>query len=350
MILRTRFVRVAMLVPLVAACEGREGGAPAESAGAAAVASPGAPSRIVADAGPERWRVTDTSFAEPAAMVAGDGIIVVADAGAARVVALDAATGARRWTVGTADGIPLPGGLLAPIALASAPERAVAILDAGARRIHVVGAEGRVRRTVAVPDDIEPRRLCARADGGFVASGADPRGRLLLLAPDGAREATLELPWRDVDTLDDLRLQAVLASRGARCVAALMLGRGFAVIEPGPPPRVRATPYVEPMELPALVTAETASLGRRVRVARVADAPMAAVDVAVTDSLVLVAFHGRSADRAHLVDVYAMTDGRYLRSLRLARPPQAIAATDDALYVLQRDAGRWSVVAFALPR
>lgn len=290
----------------------------------------------------------DSTLRGALALAADDSTVYVLAAWGQRLVALDARDGHERWHLPRPDA---PLALTFATALARTPLGAVAVLDGRAQALHVVGAEGRPRERIALAPDEEPSQLCARADGGWVLAGGDTRGRLVTLAPGGARDYAVALPWRDVDSLAGLQLQAWLAGTGdgATCAAALRLGRGFVTLRPETPPVARAHAYLEPVALPRTRSVERRD-GPTIEVTTtLEDAPAAARAIAVADSTLAVVFEGRTRARRRLVDLYALGDGRYRGSLLHETPVSAVAAWGSRLYVLHRLRGRAALAAYDVP-
>lgn len=291
----------------------------------------------------------DSTLRDALALAADDSTVyVLADMGR-RLVALDGASGRPRWTLPGPDANPLvPVGATAAV---RTPLGSLALLDGRAHVIRIVGAEGHARETIAVGADGAPTRLCARERGGFVVAGGDPAGRLVALAPDGAVDWALVPPWPGADTLRGLRLQSVLASspEGDACVAALRLGLGFTTLRASTPPMLAAHAYVEPVAIPAIRTVEHRDGTTTTTFTTLEDAPAAAADVAIAGGTALVAFEGATAERQHVIDLYAVRGGAYRGSLVHRAPVVAIAAWDTRLWVLHRARGRFALAAYDVP-
>lgn len=338
-------VAFAALVAL-AACRGERAGPRAS----AAETRDSARRVVVLDSA--RWVRTeapgDSTLLDAVALAADDSTVYVLAGMGRRLVALDGASGAARWTLPGSDGA-----LLVPFgatAVARTPLGNLAVLDGRAHTIRIVGAEGRARESISLSTDGEPTRLCARTRGGFVLAGGDPRGRLVAVGPDGALDWTLVPPWPGADTLGGLRLQAVLASSptGDACIAALRLGHGFTMLRASTPPVVAAHAYLEAVAIPALRTLEHREGTTTTTLTTLDDAPAAAADVAVAGGTVLVAFEGATAERHRVVDLYTV-DGGYRGSLLHRAPIVAIAAWDTRLWVLHRARGRFALAAYDVP-
>jgi outer membrane protein assembly factor BamB len=314
-------------------------------------ADPAPGARRVAALDSARWTLADSTIAGALALAADDSTVYLLGAGG-RLAALDARDGAQRWTLATAEddaaSSRAPGGATA---IARTALGNLALLDGRARRVTAVGAEGRVRERVALPPGDEPSQLCARADGSMLVAGGDARGRLVALQPTGAFDWTLALPWPDADTLSALQLQAALATApdGHACVAALRLGRGFAVVRDGIPPRVAATTYLEPVALPPVQVVERQEGTTTTTMTTLADAPAAAAAVTIAGGTVAVAFEGATAERHRVIDLFALDAGTYRGSLLHGAPIVAIAGWDTRLYVLHRRRGRFALAAYDVP-
>jgi hypothetical protein len=77
---------------------------------------------------------------------------------------------------------------------------------------------------------------------------------------------------------------------------------------------------------------------------------VAATDVAADDSLLAVSFEGETDDRAHVVDYYALPDGRYVESRRLARRALAMTMHRGLTIVLSRTPAGYELVAWRAAR
>lgn len=331
---------VATCVALAAACEPRHPALPHR---------PSAPAtaRVFADRPLDTlWaRALDAAsgVAMPEYLVTDGANVYVGDAASRTLLALDARTGTPRWTAAARGDT---SALVAPRAFAPRRAGGVLVFDAERRALVALSRDGRVEARTPLPDVEAVRAVCEVGDGTYLVAATAPSTAVVQVAASGRPLGVRPLPWPDLGTASALLRAVLLAPTPHGCVGALAFGRGLAAYADTAfrPPFA----YVEPTPLAGVHVTRRVEHGDVIVSESLAEHVLAALDLATTSTEILVAFDGRSADRAHVVDVYD-AGGAYRVSYRTARRVDALAASDDALFVLTKLAGAATVVALRRP-
>lgn len=336
------YASLALAVALSAACKP----APRVSTDVASGGDAGRPARrVVATALDTLWTYGGESVAllNPAFLAADTGAVYVGDPGGASVVALDAHTGRQRWrTTGRVDSAAVRD----PRAIGVRRRGGVQVFDRDRRTIVSLTADGRVDARIAVPAIELAQALCELPDGSLLVAPMSMSSGLVHVGTRGEPLGVLAYPWAEIATGPDLLAASLLAPTARGCINALILGRGFAAVDG----ERFAAPleYVERAPLPRVTVTRVERGDEIVTSTALAEHVIAAQDIAVTGGSLVVAFGGRTNDRAHLLDVYDST-GTYRESYRTARRVEAIAANESALYILSHRVGAPMVVALRWP-
>ncbi|MES2305615.1 MAG: hypothetical protein V4558_08910 [Gemmatimonadota bacterium] len=257
----------------------------------------------------------------PSLLTYNRGTLYVFDNAEARIVALDATTGASRWKVGRAGAGPLEFGGVAAIA----PDRdgGVAVVDIRDRRVTRWSGNGELVGTISLGAmGGQPNQLCALSNDRLLL--ADVFAASLNEMDSTGKPVAKRAPiWPDLVGAKWESHQVVLRNSPdlALCIAALTSGRGFAILTERRPPRV--VRYVESFDAYAV--------GPRKDEKEMSY--WATFDAAITADTVMVLFAGRTADLNRLIDRYSATSGGYLDSYRLPFATKRFAAGGGLIFV-----------------
>lgn len=301
--------------------------------------------RLEAVPADELWSVggdpADTLLLLPVDLVARAGAVYVLDRYGHRVAALDAATGAHRWTRGRRGSG--PGELESPRELAPTDAGGLAVADGGNPRIARLSADGEFEAPLPLRETGSARSICGLSGGDWLVATLDPDRRLARIGADGTIAVAVAPPGPYGPDVPPIATQVLLAGGGGDpCALLFRLGAGFAVFEAGAFGPFR--PYVEPVTPPAVAV----EAGGRREVSQLTEPTAAALDGAVAADELWVLFAGLGDEAGRLLDRYALRDGRYLGTWLLPFRADAFALDDARLYVLARRAGYPVVI--ALPR
>lgn len=277
----------------------------------------------------------DTTIQFPFRMAADSERIYVLDAAARRVVALRAVDGAVAWISG-AEGSG-PGEFRDPSAIAVAGKEVIVADPLNARLLVLEAATGAPRATVPAEDISAVVSLCPLPNGDVLLHTLGAPEPIVRLDRRGRIVERVPFPWRDLTQRPGIAMQGHLAVLpGGRCVLALGTGRGFSIFDGrrfGPPVR-----YVEYFDVPGVVverTSEGSGTSQRLIERRVA-----ATGVFATDSEIAVPFEGRTADMSRIVDLYSARTGAYRGTLRLGEPVAALIRAGPFWVALEMAGGR----------
>jgi hypothetical protein len=281
----------------------------------------------------------DSLLVSPAFLAVDATQAYLSDPGARAVHAFDLRTGQRRWTT------PI-GGETVPRSIAGLREGGVAIADERSGAVVLLDPTGRERGRVTSPDVHYAASVCELPDRAFLLAGVNHTAGLAVLERTGRVRRAVTLPWPDLH--EALTASAWLTASRDGCVAALTYGRGFAAfVGDG---FARPARYVEYFDVPSVVHEVRRARDSVITTTQVAAHRVAATDVAADDSLLAVSFEGETGDRAHVVDYYALPDGRYVESRRLARRALAMTMHGGLTIVLSRTPAGYELVAWRAAR
>jgi hypothetical protein len=289
--------------------------------------------------------LSDSAAGNADVIVSDDRAVYVSDGIHGNVVALDAATGARRWETRRSSDSTVAH--LAPRLITPRRHGGIFAVDADGSSVLELSPDGRLARRLVFESSRHVETVCELPDARLLVSMQLANGTLLTTSDAGRILDAQPLPWSDLQRTSGLLSAVRLAPTRDGCLAALLYGRGFASFDGshfGP-----ALPYVEPVALPEVREQRRTTVDGFVVSTYLADHVGGAMDLAVTPSAIVTSFGGHSDDRNHLVDVYDL-QGRYLESYRTRRAVSALTANDSLLYILTHRAGEPIVVALRWKR
>jgi hypothetical protein len=285
----------------------------------------------------ERWdtlfvaggdTVNDTLFAGPTRLAIADGLVVVGDDMAARLVALDRATGEVKWTFGGPGAGPREFRGLADIAVTHAGM--IWVVDFGNGRIAELSPTGEfhgVRMLHHLP--APPASILPLEDRAIAMSQGAPEPFMEIGLDSFELRRAFALAWPDpVPEIANTRVE-LAEGPGNVWVSAFTVGPGFTVWGRGEP---RSYRYREHIPFASRVSMEMTRM-------RADSARNGAMSLDVVAGEIFVLFGGRPARAAHpaeptlWVDVYSM-DGEYLRSYRLPFDTDAMATDGKTFFLL----------------
>lgn len=294
------------------------------------------PRRFLTDRVDTTWAyvVPESTIVSPTFLTMDSTQVYLADAGPGVLRAYDRRTGQRRWerTIG-ANGIRLATGRRAG---------GVAYVDERSGAIELLAQSGEPAGRIASPDVTSAGAFCELPDGAYLLAGVNHTPSLMTVDTRGHVRRALTLPWRDLQ--DVVRSQVWLAPTPTGCIASLTYGRGFTAFAGdsfSAPVR-----YVEYFDVPALEREVRKHADSTITSTGVAEHRIAAVDASVDDSTLAVSFDGTTDVRGHVIDFYAIGDGRYLGSRRLARRPMVYAQRGGLAVALTRVPGGYQLAAW----
>jgi hypothetical protein len=288
----------------------------------------------------ERWdtvfvaggeHVQDTLFSGPHRVAIAGAVVVVGDRMVERVIGLDRATGAVKWSFGRPGGG--PGEFRGISDIAVARSGMIWVLDFGNGRITVLAPDGEfygvktLRQLPAPPAAILP--LDDRAIG--MSHGA-PSPFMEIGLDSLELRHSFPLSWPDpVPDLANTRV-SLAGGSGDTWVSAFALGPGFTVWDGGTP---RHYTYREHIPFAIRPSEELRAMGGD-------SARNGAVSLEVIGEEIFMLFGGRPHRKAHpgeptvWIDVYSL-QGRYLRSYRLPFHAGGMATDGRTFYFLVTD-------------
>lgn len=348
---------VAATTALVAACrderppgttQGRRHSTSSDTSSAAVLQDAQTQRRMAPALDQPRWirggSERDTLFSFPRTLAVDRRHLYVLDADTHRLSALRLADGSLDWQVGGPDD-----SSVVPVALTAAPGGGATVADATHARLVTLDGRGRPTSSIPFATSGDARSLCTLPDGALLVAGTGPAGALLRVSPSQPSPRPVPLPWSDLAARHRLTVQLTLASDpdSPGCVVALVLGRGFAFYD-GTTYDARRR-YAESFDLPHVIATTTGDSAAYTRVERLDDSRIAARDVAMSASRLVVAFDGSSPLRARVLDFYDRPTGAYTRSVPFPGRITAVADDGHDLYVAFTRHGRAAVAAIHYP-
>lgn len=272
--------------------------------------------------------VNDTLFAGPLRIELVEGRVVIDDAMAWRLKAVNSSTGDVEWAHGGRGHGPQE--LYGVSDLQEGPDGTLWVLDFGNGRITALGPDGGYRGTRTLHGLPAPPAAILPLQNRIIAmSHGAPEPFMVLTADSLKLQRRFALPWPG--TIPPRANTRVLLARGSgdAWAAAFALGPGFIVWTGGQP---RAHRWIE--NIPFAMRVST-----RLTRARADSARYAAVSLEIVEDEIFTLFGGRPVRAAHpgeptlWVDVYGL-DGNYRRSYKLPVDATAMTTDGSTFYVL----------------
>lgn len=287
------------------------------------------------------WRITaaDTgALVEPAFVAAGFGRVFVTDA-VTGLVALGP-DGRLLWTA-AGQGYP---GQQSLGALTVRSDSTIAIVERSGTRLWTARVDNGTMRETILARRWSPNTVCTPTDSTVLLTMSDaPLG----LVHRNGREVDLPAyPWIGMRDSAVILQQTIAASSSTAdgCLIAQAFGGGFALTDDGIRYRVFETPEV--VSFPRVLESVDSTADAITRSTRLAETVPAAIQAALTDRHVMIAFGGSTPRREGLVDLYDRGSATYLGSAKIGAPVRALAASGDTLLVLHGFEGRTALTAW----
>lgn len=265
----------------------------------------------------------DTTFLLPFSVVSTTRHIVVYDAMARRVVALDPRTGRKAWAFGRAGSGP---GEFGGVAFVSARQTGgVLVLDHANQRVTLLSESGSALSHRSYPLGASATGVCELDSSQIRLSMAADR-EIERVNADSTR-AVSPLPWPELKGQPSLVRQSHIFShaRGDVCLLSLTFGPRFALLD-RKGTRALGT-WIEEVPL-----AKAMPIGKgswtMARGSRISTTSVTGVGGAFA-----VLFEGTGLGKARVIDFYSANDARYLLSVRLPYAARTIAYGHELLVV-----------------
>lgn len=218
---------------------------------------------------------------------------------------------------------PLRGG--AGTYVASSVAGGLALLDHARGRIRT--ARGSAQRQIPIAHLASPFAMCLLPSGDAIVLTGGVDSALVRVTPQGSVVWARRWPWPAAAQRAGLARQGMFAPLpdGTGCVLASVFGDGWAVID-ADGQAVRTAAYHLRVAEPVVMNRSGAE--------RLSAGIPAAADVTLRGDTVEVLAVGPSVLAWRQIDRYALRDGRYLGSVRLAEPVGAIAAAPGGWFAI----------------
>lgn len=291
------------------------------------------------------WRrggpAEDSLFREPVQLGAGFGRVYLADSRLG-VLAFDAA-GAQLWRTPGEEGGPAGVGQTRAFVVDSPASPLV--LDRTGRLVRLDSA-GRVAHAAYISGARSPSSLCRLSDRALLETDFDDGYKEL--ERSGQLRDTPEYPFPALADSSHLLKALTLASApdADGCIIAQLVGNEFAIRDVF---GVRRVPYVEQIVLPPVQLTIDSFPGGSRREEKLLSPIHTAERVATTKQLIAISFGGASPRRDGIIDLYDRAAGRYLGTVRIGTPVDAVALAGDTLYVAHLVSGVPALTALRLP-
>ncbi|MFN8665861.1 MAG: hypothetical protein U0164_01555 [Gemmatimonadaceae bacterium] len=267
-----------------------------------------------------RWEIggaaEDTTFLLPFSLASTRRYLIVYDAIARRVVALDPSTGREAWRLGRAGRGPDEFGGVAFVTPRA--EGGVRILDLGNLRLSSLSDDGKHTGRYAFPLGSDPRGVCD-------VTGAQIRLRALVdheiqrVVGDSTVASDGPLPWAEMARQPSLVRQSLLFAHPGddACLLSMTFGPRFSILDKN---GVRATG--EWIEQVPLANARALGMGSWTMMPGSVISTTSATGIGRSFA---VLFEGRSNQRKRVVDFYSSEDAAYLFSIGLPFEAKAVS-------------------------
>ncbi|HEX7091025.1 MAG TPA: hypothetical protein VF192_12865 [Longimicrobiales bacterium] len=262
----------------------------------------------------------------------GDRGLVLYDQGRNAIEAFDRA-GQLLWVFGKRGRG--PGEFLRVTDLRLHQSGSIWILDLDNARLTILSPAGSYLRSLPIPRDagladrfyfLDARRIVLLAHRDPIAAVMDTSGQLL-----GFRQH----PWPEARNHHPMALafKPLLDPDDDRLVLMQYYGAGLLATDRGLQTPARLIPYVEPIPIPDVHVARSASR----TVATIQTRTLAAVDGVRDGDDVYILFGGLTDGSRRFVDHYDLETGRYLDTWLLPSPARYIAVAGDTLFSVHMD-------------
>ena len=283
------------------------------------------------------WRIggaTDTTLLHPTFLSAGREGVTVWDHGRKTIVRITF-DGNVAWSFGReGEG---PGEFRSVRDVAHLPGGGAATVDNLNRRLTIIGSNGKMSAETSF-DNALPYSVASLPDGGVavLTNAADP---FLLFDKAADIVDSLGFPWESYRDMPEIAREGKLQATNEGWIFGFISGNGWWRF--GKRYAAEAFPYAEHSDFPAIRTSISTSVEDGVVVTRTMTTRLlpdaddqTAVSFGVRGDTLFVHFGGSSAWRWRLLDLFNLSDGAYLGSIRLPFATRQIAVGPNAIYGL----------------
>ena len=283
------------------------------------------------------WRIggeADTTLLQPMWLSAGSEGVTVWDEGRKAIVRISREGGVL-WSFGReGDG---PGEFRSVRGIAHLPDGRVAVVDNASRRLTIIDANGRMTGEVGM--ELDAFDVAGLPDGGMVVStGDDPA--FLLFDESGAPAGVLGFPHEGYSHLSLFSRQGRVQRTDEGWVFGFTAGNGWWRFgEDGGD--AEGFPYAEHTDFPEVRTVVSRSVEngvtRTTRSTRAAAYVSSALSFGARGDTLFVHYGGQTEYRRRTLDLFGLSNGAYLGSVRLPFASSQLAVGPDRVYALGRE-------------
>lgn len=274
---------------------------------------------------------SDTTFYLPTSLEADGSDLYVLDHGRRAIARLDSDGEIAWWFGGPGRG---PDEFMHVRDLELDREGRLWVLDVGNARLTVLDRDGEVLTRTPIRDIAGAEQIVPLSGSRAVLVTLTRAKPLVVIdVESGKTIRQLEMPWSEYRKIEPLAAQMRAAGYGDRFVLAFTIGNGFFTFQ-GTAPLPYYGTFVEHTRFPAVITERDGNSETR-RFDRKPVFSAYALDVDSTRIHVL--FAGQTDDRYAIVDIYALSSGLYLHSVRLPRRVSTIAVSGNRVYGIYSD-------------
>ncbi len=283
------------------------------------------------------WRIggeADTTLLQPMWLSAGSEGVTVWDEGRKAIVRISR-EGAVLWSFGReGDG---PGEFRSVRGIAHLPDGRVAVVDNASRRLTIIDANGRMTGEVGM--ELNAFDVAGLPDGGVVVFTEDDPA-FLLFDESGAPAGVLDFPHEGYRDLSSFSRQGRVQGAGEGWVFGFTAGNGWWRFGEGGDD-TEGFPYAEHTDFPELRTDVSRSVENGVvKTTRSTRAPAyasSAMSLGARGDTLFVHYGGQTEYRRRTLDLFGLSNGAYLGSVRLPFASSQLAVGPDRIYALGRE-------------
>ena len=282
------------------------------------------------------WRIggeADTTLLQPMWLSAGSEGVTVWDEGRKAIVRISR-EGAVLWSFGReGEG---PGEFRSVRGIAHLPDGQVVVADNANRRLTIVDANGSIIGEVGM--EVNAFDVAGLPDGGVVVFTEDDPA-FLLFDESGAPAGILSFPHEGYRDLSSFSRQGRVQGTGKGWVFGFTAGNGWWRFGEGGDD-AEGFPYAEHTDFPELRTVVSRSVENGIvkttRSTRAAAYAPSAMSLGARGDTLFVHFGGQTRYRRRTLDLFGLSNGAYLGSVRLPFASSQLAVAPDRVYALGR--------------
>ncbi|MDE0073793.1 MAG: hypothetical protein OXR82_13920 [Gammaproteobacteria bacterium] len=282
------------------------------------------------------WRIggpADATLLDPRLVSAGPGGVTVWDRGRNALVRISR-EGEQLWSFGGEGGG--PGEFRSVPAIVHLPDGGAAVVDNVNQRLTVIGTNGAMARETRLGHDY-PFSLAALSDDRLIVLTSATEHPFLLFDGNGSLVDSLSFPWGPYRDMSVIARQGSVLGVGDEWIFGFTAGNGWWRFSGEDVPE--AFPYAEHAEFPAIrmLTSRSVVDGREEVTTRARPAEpydLSAVSFGARGDTLFVHYAGRTDDQRWIIDLFSLSSGAYLATVRLPFWARRIAVGPDVIYAL----------------